>query len=111
MYRTLAPSEKQTNKKDQLHNLYHQKELEKKKKELGEKMKKPLTNYLHHNYIHYLHINTMVSTLSSDYNCTIRWLIQQIILHCNSYLRLCISLTINTVTIAFFPSDKKFAAI
>ena len=27
MYRTLAPSEKQTNKKDQLHNLYHQKEL------------------------------------------------------------------------------------
>lgn len=32
MYRTLAPSEKQTNKKDQLHNLYHQKELKKKKK-------------------------------------------------------------------------------
>ena len=39
MYRTLAPSEKQTNKKDQLHNLYHQKELEKKKKNWVKKWK------------------------------------------------------------------------
>lgn len=46
---------KQTNKKIS-YTIYIIKKKKKKKKELGEKMKKPLTNYLYHNYIHYLHI-------------------------------------------------------